>query len=195
MSPQRAHQFVSARRPHQPAAVSYQYMAMGHKRQRRQQKSGTWTIRMSNGTIPYRRYGSGAAMSVVRAKIEHTGNMDALCGRVRTAPWSCHNSPHRRRTTQKESGLRIFKVPGFWRHCCRFRIADMDSYSLGPSHTTRRSVGFRAARQRLYKIPLLRPVCGICAARQLVLIFVASCQKHAKRGIELILCLTPDAWY
>ena len=33
------------------------------------------------------------------------------------------------------------------------------------------------------------------AARQLVLIFVASCQKHAPSGIELILFLMPDTWY
>ena len=42
---------------------------------------------------------------------------------------------------------------------------------------------------------LLRPVCGVCAVRQLILIFVASRQKHAPRGIELILFLTPDAWH
>ena len=64
-----------------------------------------------------------------------------------------------------------------------------------PSNTRRPRVGFRAARQRRCKILLLRLVCGVCAARQIVLIFVASRQKHAPRGIELILFLTPDAWY
>ena len=67
--------------------------------------------------------------------------------------------------------------------------------SLGPWHTKRPSVGFRAAHQRRYKILLLRPVCGVCAARQLVLISAAWRQKHASRGIELVLILTSDAWY
>ena len=66
---------------------------------------------------------------------------------------------------------------------------------LGPSHTKRPSVGFRAARQRRYNILLFRPVCGVCTARQLVRSVVASRQKHATRGIEMILFLTPDACY
>ena len=58
--------------------------------------------------------------------------------------------------------------------------------TLGPSHTRRRSVGLRAALQQLCRILLLRPVCGVCAAQQLVLVFVASRQKHAARRIELM---------
>ena len=65
---------------------------------------------------------------------------------------------------------------------------------LAPSHTKRPSVGFRAARQRRYKILLLRQVCGVCADRKLVLISAAWRQKHASRGIEPVLFLTPDAW-
>ena len=64
---------------------------------------------------------------------------------------------------------------------------------LGPSHTRRRSVCYRAARQRRYKILLFRPVCGVCAARQLLPSVVASRQKHATRGIGWILFLTTDA--
>ena len=59
-----------------------------------------------------------------------------------------------------------------------------------PLHTKRPSVGFRAARQIL----LLRPVCGVCAARQLILNSAAWHQKHASRGIEPVLFLTPNAW-
>ena len=66
---------------------------------------------------------------------------------------------------------------------------------LGLSHTRRPSVGFRAARQRRYQIPPLRPVCRVRAARWLVLIIVAWRQKHVSRGTGLILFLTPDAWY
>ena len=71
---------------------------------------------------------------------------------------------------------------------------------LGPSHTGRRSVGvclgfFRAAHQRRFKFLHLRPVCAVCGARQLVLIFVAMLQNHSTRGTEVILFLTPDAWY
>ena len=66
---------------------------------------------------------------------------------------------------------------------------------LGPSHTKRPSVGFRAARQRRYKILLLRPVRGVCAARQLVLISDAWRQKHVSGGIEPALFLAHYAWY
>ena len=66
---------------------------------------------------------------------------------------------------------------------------------LGPSHTRRPNVSFRAAHQRRYKILLLRPVCGVCAARQLGLISGAWRQNHASRGIELVLFLTRDARY
>ena len=64
--------------------------------------------------------------------------------------------------------------------------------SLGPSHTKRPRVGFLEARQRRYKILLIHPVCGVCAAR-----FISDAwrQNHASRGIELVLFLTPDAWY
>ena len=61
------------------------------------------------------------------------------------------------------------------------------SVALDPSHTRRRSVGFRKARQRRYKILLLRPPCGVCLVRQLVPSVIASRQKNATRGIELIL--------
>ena len=71
-------------------------------------------------------------------------------------------------------------------HCCGMRRTL--SIASGPSPI----VGFRAAPQRRYKILLLRPVCGVCAARQLVMIFVASRQKHATRGLELMLYLKPD---
>ena len=40
---------------------------------------------------------------------------------------------------------------------------------LGPSHTRRPSVGFRAARQRRYKTLLLLPVCGAVPLGSLVL--------------------------
>ena len=66
------------------------------------------------------------------------------------------------------------------------------SVALDPSHTRRRSVGFRKARQRRYKILLLRPPCGVCLVRQLVPSVIASRQKNATRGIELILFF--DAW-
>ena len=41
----------------------------------------------------------------------------------------------------------------------------------------------------------LCPVCGVCAPRQLILTSAAWHQKHASRGIELVLFLMPDAWY
>ena len=66
----------------------------------------------------------------------------------------------------------------------------------GADYSAKRpSVGFPAARQRRYKILLLRPVCGVCAVRQLVLISAAWRLNHASRGIELVLFLTPCAWY
>ena len=68
-----------------------------------------------------------------------------------------------------------------------FPPSSSDWRSLGPMHTRRRSVGFPTARKRRYKILLLRPLCGVCAAQQLVFIFVALRQKHTTRGIELIL--------
>ena len=68
-------------------------------------------------------------------------------------------------------------------------------HGLGPSHTRRLSVCFRAARRRRYKILLLRPFCGVSASRQLVRSVVTSRQKYAMRGIELILFLAPDVWY
>ena len=50
---------------------------------------------------------------------------------------------------------------------------------LCPSHTRRRSVDFRAARQRRYQILLLRPVCGVCAAQQLVSsVFASASETH-----------------
>ena len=49
---------------------------------------------------------------------------------------------------------------------------------LSLSHTRWPSVGFRAACQRQYKILLPRPVCRVYAARQLVLISVASVAPH-----------------
>ena len=54
---------------------------------------------------------------------------------------------------------------------------------------------FWAARQRRYKILHLRLVCGVRCTWELVLIFFAARQKHATRAIQLILFLTPDAWY
>ena len=66
---------------------------------------------------------------------------------------------------------------------------------LGPLHTRCPSVNFQATHQWQYKILLLHSVCWACVAQQLVLIFVASRQKHVPHGIELILFLTPDAWY
>ena len=63
--------------------------------------------------------------------------------------------------------------------------------ALCPSHTRRRSVSFRAEGLRRYKNLLLRPVCGVCATRQLVPSVVASRQKHTTRAIELLLFLTP----
>ena len=65
----------------------------------------------------------------------------------------------------------------------------------GPSNTGHPSIGFQAAHEQRYKILLLCPVCGVCAVRQLIVIFVASRQKYAPRGIELTLFSTPDAWY
>ena len=59
----------------------------------------------------------------------------------------------------------------------------------------RLSVGFQAARQRRYKILLFRPVCGYCAAWQLVLVSAAWRQNQASRGMERVIFLTPDGWY
>ena len=65
---------------------------------------------------------------------------------------------------------------------------------LSPSHNRRWSAGFWTVHQRRYKILLLCPVWGVCAARQLVQSIVALHQKRALHGIELILFLMPDAW-
>ena len=54
---------------------------------------------------------------------------------------------------------------------------------------------FQVVCQQWYKILMLHPVCWVCAARQLVLIFVASCQKHVTCGTELTLFFKPDTWY
>ena len=64
--------------------------------------------------------------------------------------------------------------------CCLFWLntrrtpTRLSPPDVGPSRTRRPSVGFRAARQRRQKILLLRPGGRVCAAWQLVLIFINS---------------------
>ena len=73
-------------------------------------------------------------------------------------------------------------------------VASICRCACAEAHRTL-SVGFRATRQRRYKIVLLPQCGGVCAARQLVLISATWRQKQVLRRIELVLFLTPDAWY
>ena len=66
---------------------------------------------------------------------------------------------------------------------------------LGPLPTRCWTVCFPVACQWQYKILLLRPARGVCGPQQLVLGFVTMHQKHVMCGIELMLFLTPDAWF